>query len=416
MLLQRALLLGAAPHDSSARFGGSFPPILRFETFEIHKVFLHVSNLGLTENLSPNLLAESCGAALEFITKKGQFTMVTIQKAAPCSKGSVASITLENANGMRVTLLSYGATIQSILVPDKDGRMTDVLLGYDRAADYEVNSGYLGACIGRNGNRIAGAAFCLNGRHYTLTTNEGKNQLHGGLCGFDKKIWSYTCREDSVEFTTVLADGEEGFPGRMEVAITFTLDDENGLHIDYRAVSDRDTVANFTNHAYFNLNGHGSGDILGHTLQLQASAFTPADEHTMPTGEITPVDGTCMDFRAPKTIGSGIHDPLLKPFGGYDNNFCLDGSGLRKVAEAAGDKSGIVMDVETTLEGVQLYTANFLSDRTGKGGAHYGPFGGFCLETQHYPDAINQPAFPSPVLRRGEQLHETTIYRFGVRK
>lgn len=140
--------------------------------------------------------------------------MVTIQKAAPCSKGSVASITLENANGMRVTLLSYGATIQSILVPDKDGRMTDVLLGYDRAADYEVNSGYLGACIGRNGNRIAGAAFCLNGRRYTLTANEGKNQLHGGLCGFDKKIWSYTCREDSVEFTTVLADGEEGFPGR----------------------------------------------------------------------------------------------------------------------------------------------------------------------------------------------------------
>ena len=274
--------------------------------------------------------------------------MVTIQKAAPCSKGSVASITLENANGMRVTLLSYGATIQSILVPDKDGRMTDVLLGYDRAADYEVNSGYLGACIGRNGNRIAGATFCLNGRRYTLTANEGKNQLHGGLCGFDRKIWSYTCREDSVEFTTVLADGEEGFPGRMEVAITFTLDDENGLHIDYRAVSDRDTVANFTNHAYF--------------------------------------------------------------------NFCLDGSGLRKVAEAAGDKSGIVMDVETTLEGVQLYTANFLSDRTGKGGAHYGPFGGFCLETQHYPDAINQPAFPSPVLRRGEQLHETTIYRFGVRK
>lgn len=207
--------------------------------------------------------------------------MVTIQKAAPCSKGSVASITLENANGMRVALLSYGATIQSILVPDKDGRMTDVLLGYDRAADYEVNSGYLGACIGRNGNRIAGAAFCLNGRRYTLTANEGKNQLHGGLCGFDKKIWSYTCREDSVEFTTVLADGEEGFPGRMEVAITFTLDDENGLHIDYRAVSDRDTVANFTNHAYFNLNGHGSGNILGHTLQLQASAFTPADEHTI---------------------------------------------------------------------------------------------------------------------------------------
>ena len=254
---------------------------------------------------------------------------------------------------MRVTLLSYGATIQSILVPDKDGRMTDVLLGYDRAADYEVNSGYLGACIGRNGNRIAGAAFCLNGRRYTLTANEGKNQLHGGLCGFDKKIWSYTCREDSVEFTTVLADGEEGFPGRMEVAITFTLDDENGLHIDYRAVSDRDTVANFTNHAYFNLNGHGIGDILGHTLQLQASAFTPA-------GRVTP----CRPARSPPWTAPAHGFPrpeddrpaasmirCWKPFGGYDNNFCLDGHGLRKVAEAAGDKSGIVMDVEDDARG-----------------------------------------------------------------
>ena len=342
--------------------------------------------------------------------------MLTIQKLPLCAKGAPVAITLENRSHMRVTLLSYGATLQSIVVPDQNGVPTDVLLGYETVKEYEENDGYLGACIGRNGNRIAGAAFTLNGQRFGLTANEGKNQLHGGLCGFDKKLWNYTCRENSVEFTAVLADGEEGYPGRLDVSITFTLTDDNALRIDYRAVSSGDTVANFTNHAYFNLNGHGCGDILGHTLQLQASAFTPADEHTMPTGEITPVDGTCMDFRAPKTIGSGIHDPLLKPFGGYDNNFCLDGSGLRKVAEAAGDKSGIVMDVETTLEGVQLYTANFLSDRTGKGGAHYGPFGGFCLETQHYPDAINQPAFPSPVLRRGEQLHETTIYRFGVRK
>ena len=325
---------------------------------------------------------------------------------------------LKNAQGMEVAVTNYGCAILSIMVPDKNGKYANVVLGHD-SIEHVINSPepFLNTTIGRYGNRIAKGKFTLYGEEHQLAINNGPNSLHGGPTGFHTRVWDAVQPEPStVIFNYTSADGEEGFPGRMEVAITFTLDDENGLHIDYRAVSDRDTVANFTNHAYFNLNGHGSGDILGHTLQLQASAFTPADEHTMPTGEITPVDGTCMDFRAPKTIGSGIHDPLLKPFGGYDNNFCLDGSGLRKVAEAAGDKSGIVMDVETTLEGVQLYTANFLSDRTGKGGAHYGPFGGFCLETQHYPDAINQPAFPSPVLRRGEQLHETTIYRFGVRK
>jgi aldose 1-epimerase len=325
---------------------------------------------------------------------------------------------LKNAQGMEVAVTNYGCAILSIMVPDKNGKYANVVLGHD-SIEHVINSPepFLNTTIGRYGNRIAKGKFTLYGEEHQLAINNGPNSLHGGPTGFHTRVWDAVQPEPStVIFNYTSADGEEGFPGRMEVAITFTLDDENGLHIDYRAVSDRDTVANFTNHAYFNLNGHGSGDILGHTLQLHASAFTPADEHTMPTGEITPVDGTCMDFRAPKTIGSGIHDPLLKPFGGYDNNFCLDGSGLRKVAEAAGDKSGIVMDVETTLEGVQLYTANFLSDRTGKGGAHYGPFGGFCLETQHYPDAINQPAFPSPVLRRGEQLHETTIYRFGVRK
>ena len=219
-----------------------------------------------------------------------------------------------------------------------------------------------------------------------------------------------------MEFTTVLADGEEGYPGRLDVSITFTLTDDNALHIDYRAVSSADTVANFTNHAYFNLNGQGSGDVLGHLLQLNASAYTPANAATLPTGEIAPVDGTCMDFRTAKPIGRDIHDAALAPFHGYDTNFCLDGKGLRKIGRAEGDKTGIVMEVETTLEGVQLYTGNFISDRAGKNGARYAPYGGFCLETQHYPDAVNQPAFPSPVLHQGEPLHETTIYRFRVRK
>ena len=342
--------------------------------------------------------------------------MLTIQKLPLCSKGAPVAITLENSNHMRVTLLSYGATIQSIVVPGRNGVLTDVLLGYETVKEYEENDGYLGACIGRNGNRIAGAAFTLNGQRFHLTGNEGKNQLHGGLCGFDKKLWNYNCRENSVEFTTVLADGEEGYPGRLDVSITFTLTDDNALRIDYRAVSSADTVANFTNHAYFNLNGQGSGDVLGHLLQLNASAYTPADAATLPTGKIAPVDGTCMDFRTAKPIGRDIHDAALAPFRGYDTNLCLDGQGLRKIGQAEGDQTGIVMEVETTLEGVQLYTGNFISDRAGKNGARYTSYSGFCLETQHYPDAINQPAFPSPVLRQGEPLHETTIYRFCVRK
>lgn len=339
--------------------------------------------------------------------------MLTIKNAGLCSKGAVTAITLENGNHMRVTLLSYGATIQSIVVPDRSGAPVDVLLGYETTEEYEAHDGYLGACIGRNGNRIAGASFRLNGVQYRLTANEGENQLHGGLCGLDKKLWSFRCENDrSVTFETVLADGEEGYPGRMDIAVTYTLDDENGLRIDYRAAASRDTVANFTNHSYFNLNGQGCGDVLGHSLRLDADAFTPANARTLPTGEILPVDGTCMDFRAAKPIGRDIADAMLVPFRGYDTNFCLNGAGLRCVAAAKGDRSGIVMQVETTMEGVQLYTGNFISPRAGKAGAQYAAYSGFCLETQHYPDAINQPAFPSPVLREGERLHETTVYRF----
>lgn len=329
----------------------------------------------------------------------------------------VQLVTLKN-DKIEVQLLTYAAIIHRIIVPDRKGNPTDVVLGYPTARDYELNTDSMGAAVGRFANRIGGAQFPLYEEIVHVTPNSAGNCLHSGLHGFNHALFTAEVTRgetDSVTMTAHSPAGTDGFPGNFDLEIQYSLVKE-GLMIRYSATTDAPTVCNMTNHSYFNLNGHGSGDILGHTLQLQASAFTPADEHTMPTGEITPVDGTCMDFRAPKTIGSGIHDPLLKPFGGYDNNFCLDGSGLRKVAEAAGDKSGIVMDVETTLEGVQLYTANFLSDRTGKGGAHYGPFGGFCLETQHYPDAINQPAFPSPVLRRGEQLHETTIYRFGVRK
>ena len=341
---------------------------------------------------------------------------VSIRDFGKSTTGQTVKLAVLKNEFIEVQLLSYAAVIHRILVPDRKGNPVDVVLGYPTVQDYELNTCFLGAVVGRYANRIGGSKFTLYEEEYHVTPNEGKNCLHSGLHGFDKTVFDMGFEgDDTLVLTAASPDGTDGFPGNAELEVRYSLAG-TGLMIQYTLTTDAPTVANITNHSYFNLNGHGSGDILGHTLQLHASAFTPADEHTMPTGEITPVDGTCMDFRAPKTIGSGIHDPLLKPFGGYDNNFCLDGSGLRKVAEAAGDKSGIVMDVETTLEGVQLYTANFLSDRTGKGGAHYGPFGGFCLETQHYPDAINQPAFPSPVLRRGEQLHETTIYRFGVRK
>jgi len=340
--------------------------------------------------------------------------MVTIKDFGANSKGRVAAITLENRNGMRVTVLSYGATVQSVVVPDRDGKPTDVVLGYDTAAEYERNNGFLGATVGRNANRIAGAAFTLDGVRYALTANEGKNQLHGGNVGLDKKIWSYSCRENAAEFSAVLEDGEEGFPGRMAVSVCFSLDDANGLRIDYRAEADADTIANLTNHAYFNLNGQGSGEIWNHTLRLAASRFTPGNAETLPTGEILPVDGTCMDFRAPRRLGRDRADASLSLYGGYDHNLCLDGEGLRAVAAAEGDRSGIRLTVETTLEGIQLYTGNGLSPRAGKDGARYEPYGGFCLETQHYPDAINQPAFPSPVLRRGEGYHEATIYRFGA--
>lgn len=340
--------------------------------------------------------------------------MITIQEFGRNRKGAVSEIILSNANGMQVHLLSYGAAIRRILVPDASGNLTDVALGYETAEEYENNDGYLGAAIGRNGNRIRGAAYRHSGKTVRLTANEGKNQLHGGFQGLDKKLWNFSCNADSAIFRATLADGEEGFPGEVAVTVTYRLDEENGLHIDYDARSTADTVANFTNHTYFNLNGQGSGPVWDHMMQLNASRYTPGDAETLPTGEIAPVEGTCMDFRTAKPIGRDRDDPMLAVTRGYDNNLCLDGEGLRQVGRVVGDRSGIVMEVFTTLEGIQLYGGNFLTGRAGKDGARYAPYGGFCLETQHYPNAVNEPAFPSPILRAGARCHETTIYRFST--
>lgn len=342
--------------------------------------------------------------------------MIQITPMAPCKLGPVDAITLQNQHNMSVTILSLGCTIQRLCVPDVGGKQRDVVLGYDTAQDYLDHDGYFGAAIGRNGNRIAGAKFTLNGKTYNLSANDGPNQLHGGLVGFDKKIWMYAVDEprNRVVFSTGLTDGEEGFPGNMEVKITYILGEDNSLRIDYEAISDADTVANFTNHSYFNLDGHGSGTVLEHELSLTAETYTPADAQTMPTGEIAPVAGTCMDFRTAKTIGRDFADPALANWEGYDHNFCLPGRGLREIGKLCSRESGICMYVKTTLEGVQLYTGCGLTARVGKDGKTYVRYGGLCLETQHYPDAPNQPNFPSSILHKGELCQETTVYRFGV--
>lgn len=338
--------------------------------------------------------------------------MISIHPFGTCELGAVDAITVSNET-ISFTVLSYGATVQQILVKDRNGARRDVVLGYDTLEEYRKKGAYLGAAIGRFGNRIANARFSLNGQVYHLLANDHENHIHGGKIGFDKNIWAYETAENSVTFKTRLADGEEGYPGNMDVKITYSIDGDSGLRIDYAAVTDKDSPANFTNHSYFNLNGAGSGSVEVQMLQIDADAITAVDAGLIPTGELLDVTGTAMDFRQRKLIGRDIHDDFLKPTRGYDHNFCLNGSGLRKVAEAYAPDSGIRMAVETTMEGVQLYTANGMKS-AGKGGKPYGDHEAFCLETQHYPDCVNHPEFPSCILKKGEELHETTIYRFSL--
>lgn len=327
----------------------------------------------------------------------------------------IMAIDISNDKGMSVTVLDLGATIQSIIVPDKDGKAVDVALGYDTPAEYMTNGGYMGATIGRHGNRIGKAQFTLNGKKYFLDANEGRNQLHGGAGGFDKKIWRYKLLDNAAEFTCWAWDMESGFPGNIETKITFSVGDDNSLTLCYKARCDKDTVANFTNHCYFNLAGHASGDIHSHTVKINASGYTPADTESIPTGRIDSVAGTQLDFRAGKYLSEGINDADIMVFGGFDHNFVLDGEGWKQAAEAYSAATGIGMQVFTTLEGMQLYSGNYVTDRAGKGGVKYFPRSGFCMETQHFPDAINHTGFPSPILRKGETLKEKTTYKFFVK-
>jgi aldose 1-epimerase len=331
--------------------------------------------------------------------------------------------TLRNAHGLRADITNYGGIVTSLLVPDRAGHMADVVLGYDSLADYLKASPYFGAIVGRYGNRVAAGKFTLEGKTYALAVNDGPNALHGGLKGFDKVVWQAEPYADAagagLRLRYVSPDGDEGYPGRLDVSVTYALMNDDALRIDYRLSSDRPTIHNVTHHGYFNLAGHASGDILSHELMLSADRFTPVDSTLIPTGELRDVTGTPFDFRASTAIGAriGAGDEQLRFGRGYDHNFVLNGDAgtLRLVGRVRDPQSGRAMEISTTEPGVQFYSGNFLDgSNVGKGGARYEHRAGFCLETQHFPDSPNHPAFPSTVLRPGEEYRSTTVYRFSA--
>ena len=322
--------------------------------------------------------------------------------------------------------MTYGGIILSLRVPDKDGALGDVVLGYDALGGYEKASPYFGAIIGRYGNRIAHGKFSLDGKEYSLAVNNGPNALHGGKKGFDKVVWRAEPFQKpegvGVVFSYTSADGEEGYPGKLEATVTYTLSDANALTFDYHATTDKATPVNLTQHTYFNLAGDGSGDILGHELTLKASRLTPVDSTLIPTGELRSVTGTPFDFTAPHAIGEriGADDEQIKFGGGYDHNFVLDrepGDSLQLAARVHEPKTGRIMEVTTTEPAVQFYSGNFLDGSiTGKGGHAYKHRTGLCLETQHYPDSPNKPEFPSTVLKPGQEYRSRTVYTFSTDK
>ncbi len=334
------------------------------------------------------------------------------------TKGECATLyTFTNKNGMKMEVSDFGATLYALWVPDKDGNLLDVVLGYDDPIGYEGPSGtFFGATVGRNANRIANGTFALNGKEYHLAKNNGNNNLHSGLDFYSFRIWNVKeTTENSITFVLHSPDGDQGYPGEVDIEVTYTLTEDNGVKIDYYAKPNADTILNMTNHSYFNLNGHASGSVLKQSVWVDADAFTRADEESIPTGEILSVEGTPMDFRVKKELGRDIeedYEALI--FGkGYDHNWCLNNNGkFVKVAQMSAEESGITMEVYTDLPGVQLYSGNFIMDELGKEGVVYQQRQGLCFETQYYPDAINHENFPSPVCKAGEVYQTTTMYKF----
>ena len=330
----------------------------------------------------------------------------------------VRLFTLRNTHGLVVKLMTFGATITEVLAPDRQGRLTNVVLGSETFAAYARGHPAAASVIGRYANRIAGARFALEGVTYKLAANAGTNHIHGGARNFSRVHWraeraATAPNAAAVRFTYVSKDGEEGYPGNLTVRVTYTLTDDNELRLDYEARTDKDTVVNLTNHAYFNL--AGNGDVLAHELWLAADRFTPADANLIPTGAIASVTGTPLDFTEPRAIGARIEQLKPRP-GGYDHNYVLKPDGARPVlfARVRDPHSGRTMEASTTEPGVQLYTANHLRNFTGAGGATFGPHPAFCLETQHFPDSPNQPTFPSTLLRPDQTFRSATVFKFSA--
>lgn len=354
--------------------------------------------------------------------------VIPIEKKAwgATSAGEAVELyTLRNANGIETSITNYGGIVVTLKTPDRRGTAADIVLGFDSLDGYLKEHPYFGAIVGRYGNRIAKGGFTLNGRQYRLARNNGPNALHGGIRGFDKVVWKASevtaGGAPALELRYTSTDGEEGYPGTLQVKVVYALTADNELKIDYSATTDKDTVVNLTNHSYFNLAGQGDGDITGHSLSIEADRFTPVDATLIPTGELKPVEGTPFDFRKPADIGARIaaQDTQIKYGKGYDHNFVLNGTAgsLRIAARVTEPKSGRVMEVLTTEPGVQFYTGNFLDGKlTGKSGKTYQHRFGFCLETQHFPDSPNKPSFPSTVLKPGGEYRSTTVYRFPAQR
>ena len=344
----------------------------------------------------------------------------------------VTAYTLRNKNGVEATIINYGGIVQSLKVPDKSGKFADVVLGYSHLGGYETNSPYFGALIGRYGNRIAKGQFNLDGKTYTLATNNGVNALHGGVVGFNSVVWNakpgHSDLGPTLELTYKSHDGEEGYPGNLNVTALYTLTEDNGLRVDFIATTDHSTVLNLTQHSYFNLAGEGSGDILGHVVTLNADKFTPVDATLIPNGELRDVTGTPFDFRTPKAIGKdlGANDQQLKFGNGIDHNWVINTSTAQTLHDSKGDiflqarisepTTGREMEVWSSEPGLQFYIGNFLDGTiTGKNSHVYAFRNAFCMEPQHFPDSPNHPAFPSVVLNPGQTYHNSIIYKFSAK-
>ncbi|MCO8120264.1 galactose mutarotase [Stieleria sp. TO1_6] len=374
---------------------------------------------GLTTALFPLLIAALLTTASAPLTNNCSAVEVT-------PADDIQFYTLKNKQGMTVRITNYGAIITSIMVPDRDGKLADVALGYNDIASYTnaVDKPYFGAVVGRYGNRIAKGKFTIDGETYTLATNNGPNSLHGGIIGFDKVIWDASVDDDAnaVTLTYLAKDGEEGYPGNLKCSVTYRLTDDNAIEIQYTATTDKATPINLTQHTYFNLKGEGQGTILDHELMLNADRYTPVDETLIPTGKTPAVQGTPFDFTTAKPIGRDIEadNEQLRFGGGFDHNWVLDKAGrtgdMTVAATVYEPTSGRVMEVSTTEPGIQFYCGNFLDGRLiGKSGKPYLHRGGFCLETQHYPDSPNQPTFPSTILKPGDQYNTKTTFKFSTR-